>query len=370
MRVLFINTTGGTGSHGRIAFELATQLEAKGNECRIAYGRNPSTNPDFVRMSYKIGNDFEIGMHVIQTRILDQHGFGSIQATKKFLKWADKWNPDFLWLHNIHGYYINIELLFTWIKSRPDMKVNWTLHDCWAFTGHCSHFTVVNCGQWKTHCSCCRQKNQYPSSLVLDCCRSNFDRKKLAFTGVKNMTLITPSEWLANLVKQSFLREYPCEVHYNQIDTNVFKPTPSNFREKYGLQDKKIVLGVANVWHKRKGLDDFLRLAQMLDENYVILLVGLTERQIRNLPHGIKGIGRTSDTHELAAIYTMADVFVNPSREETFGMTTIEAEACGTNAIVYEGTACEEVVQKMGGIAVPQDVEAIYQAITNKACLI
>ena len=223
------------------------------------------------------------------------------------------------------------------------MEVKWTLHDCWTFTGHCSHFSFVKCYKWKTHCENCLQKKRYPTSLFLDRCSQNFDRKKRAFTGVKNMTLITPSKWLADLVKQSFLKEYPVVVRYNTIDTNVFKPTPSNFREKYGLQNKKIILGVSNVWSAMKGLDDFLWLAEKLDDSYQIVLVGLSQKQLKMLPKNIIGIQRTHSPQELAEIYTAADVFVNPSKEETFGLTTVEALSCGTKGIVYSDTACEEV---------------------------
>ena len=194
----------------------------------------------------------------------------------------------------------------------------------------------------------------------------NFDRKKAAFTGVSNMELIVPSHWLEGLVKQSFLKEYPVEVVYNTIDTNVFKPTPSDFRERYGLQNKKIVLGVASVWEERKGLNDFIKLAQMLDDNYAIVLVGLTEKQIKQMPKKILGIKRTNSAKELAAIYTAADVFVNPSVEETFGMTTVEAQSCGTNTIAYQGTACEEVSKQYGGQVVHCDVQSLYFAITGR----
>ncbi|MCR5090360.1 MAG: glycosyltransferase, partial [Oscillospiraceae bacterium] len=211
----------------------------------------------------------------------------------------------------------------------------------------------------------CVQKKRYPASLILDRCRRNFDRKRAAFTGVERLTLITPSQWLADLVKQSFLKEYPVEVRYNTIDTTVFKPTPSDFRKEYGLEDKKIVLGVASVWDDRKGLDDFIALAKLLDDSYAIVLVGLSEKQIRDLPKKIIGIRRTNSTRELAAIYTAADVFVNPSREETFGLTTVEALSCGTKAIVYKDTACEEIVKQYSGVAVDQGHLCLYKAIRD-----
>ena len=351
MRVLFINSVCGFGSTGRICTDLARQLEAEGNEVKIAYGRKGGVPEQYQKYAVRIGSDLDCKIHGFQTRLLDAHGFGSKNATRKFLQWAEEYGPDLLWLHNLHGYYINVEMLFAWIKKHPEMQVKWTLHDCWAFTGHCSHFSFVQCDRWKTHCEHCPQKRRYPASLLLDNSRANFDRKKAAFTGVKHLTLITPSQWLADLVQQSFLKEYPVEVQHNTIDATVFKPTPSDFRQKHGLQNKIIVLGVANVWEERKGLQDFFKLAQMLNDRYVIVLVGLNEKQMQQLPAEIIGISRTDSTQQLAEIYTAADVYVNLSKEETFGLTTLEALSCGTPAIVYKNTACEEVVKKYGGIA-------------------
>lgn len=363
MRILMINSVCGIRSTGRICTDLAQKFETEGHEVKIAYGRVEEVPERFQKYAVRIGGSLDLKRHALRTRLLDEHGFGSVKPTKEFLKWANEYNPDMLWLHNIHGYYLNIEMLFDWIKSRPDMEVRWTLHDCWAFTGHCAHFTVAGCEKWKTGCGNCPQIRRYPASLLKDNSQTNYKRKKNAFTGVQKMTLITPSQWLANLVKQSFLKDYPIEVHYNSIDTNVFKPMKSEFRQQHGLKNKKIVLGVASAWNDRKGLNDFFELRKKLDDSYAIVLVGLSEKQIRKLPEQIVGIPRTNSVHELAQIYTAADVFVNPSREETFGLTTVEAQACGTPAVVYEETACEEVVRLKGGKAVPQNLDALRQAV-------
>ncbi len=324
-----INSVCGIGSTGRICTDLAQEMEAKGHEVKIAYGRSDTVPEKFRKYAVQIGNSLGVKAHVLRTRLLDEHGLGSRKATQKFLQWADSYNPDLLWLHNIHGYYINYELLFQWIKSRPNMQVKWTLHDCWAFTGHCSY---------------CPQTRRYPASYGKDNCKRNFDRKRAAFTGVKNLMLITPSKWLADLTRQSFLREYPVEVRYNTIDTNIFKPTPSDFRERYGLQDKIIVLGVANVWDERKGLNDFYKLAQMLDDRYAIVLVGLSKKQMKALPKNICGIQRTNSPKELAAIYTAADVFFNPTYEDNYPTVNLEAEACGTRVITYDAGGARETV--------------------------
>lgn len=368
MKVLLINEVFGTTSTGKICAQIAQRLAAEGHTVQVAYGRWADVPKQYAQYAHYFGSSLAVKLHGLRTRLTDTHGFGSRRATRKFLQWAEEYKPDLLWLHNLHGYYINVEMLFAWIKKHPEMQVKWTLHDCWAFTGHCAYFSFVQCEQWKNHCQHCPQKRRYPASLLRDNCRKNFDRKKAAFTGVKNMTLITPSQWLADLVKQSFLKEYPVEVCHNTIDTTVFRPTPSDFREKHGLQDKTIVLGVANVWEERKGLNDFLRLAEMLDERYKIVLVGLTEKQLKALPPRILGVSRTDNARQLAEIYTAADIYANLSKEETFGLTTLEALSCSTSAVVYKDTACEEVVKKYGGIAAADldEVRCIIEKTVEK----
>ncbi len=365
MKILMINSHCGAGSTGKICVKLAERLEAEGHEVKIAFGRYAFVPEQYKKYAIRIGSDFEVKVNALLTRITDKEGLYSKVSTKKFLDWAEEFNPDLLWVHNIHSYFLNYEMLFGWIKSRPQMEVKWTLHDCWAFTGHCAYFDMVKCYKWKEECKDCPQKTSYPSSLIFSNCTNNFNRKKQAFTGVKNMTIITPSNWLADLVKQSFLREYPIEVVYNTIDTDVFKPTPSDFRKRYGLEDKKIILGVASVWDKRKGLDDFIKLSEMLSDEYKIVLIGLSDKQLKNLPNNILGIKHTNGQKELAEIYTAADIFVNPSREETFGLTTLEALSCGTQTIVYKDTACEEVANMYGGIIVEQDFLALYNSIVK-----
>lgn len=363
MKYLLINTVCGYGSTGRICTDIANKLESDGNEVKIAYGRG-RVPPQFQKYAVRIGNDFDLSLHGIKARLFDKSGFGSKYVTKKFVQWIREYDPDVIHLHNIHGYYINIEILFRYLRS-CGKKIVWTLHDCWAFTGHCAYFTMAKCDKWMNGCSKCPEKRSYPSSCFIDNSKQNYRRKNAAFTGMKDMTLITPSQWLAGLVKKSFLKEYPIEVHYNAINRDIFKPTPSSFRKTHDLDGKIVVLGVAQGWSKRKGLQDFMELSRMLDDNYAIVLVGLTQKQINNLPKNIIGLKRTENLEELASIYTMADVFVNPSKEETFGLTTIEAEACGTKAIVYKGTACEEIVNKFGGMAVDENVSALYRAVTS-----
>lgn len=345
--LLLVNSVCGIRSTGRICADIAKEYEAKGWDVKIAYGRMESVPTDCRRYAVQIGNQWSVRFHMLLTRLFDWNGTGpcSYFATRKFLKWAEGWMPDVVWLHNIHGYYLNYPLLFRWIKRHPELEVRWTLHDCWAFTGHCSHFLLTSCSRWEKGCWGCPEKREYPKSWLFSNAKRNWLLKKRMFCGVKNMTLITPSKWLADLTRKSFLREYPVQVVPNTIDGEVFKPTVSNFRHRYGLEDKKIVLGVACPWDKRKGLDDFLRLRALLPSDIVLVLVGLSTRQIARLPKGIVGIGRTNSKRELAEIYSAADWFFNPTREDNYPTVNIEAIACGCRVVTYDtGGAAETVV--------------------------
>lgn len=367
MRVLIINEVCGHTSTGKICGELAEQYNSEGHEVKIAYGRDSYVPDKYKKYAVRIGNDFQVKLHGIETRIFDNHGLGSVLATKEFLNWVGNYNPDLIWIHNLHGYYINYELLFEWIKQRTNIQIKWTLHDCWAFTGHCTHFSAVRCARWIDGCHDCPQKDRYPRSKICDRSRKNYIQKKHAFTGVNNMTIITPSYWLAKLVKKSFLKDYNIEVHYNTVDNTVFKPTPSDFREKYNIGNKIMLLGVANVWDDRKGFFDFIELSKKLDEKYVIVLVGVNEEQLKSLPNNIIGVRKTNDQYELAGIYTTADWLLSLSVEETFGMSVLEAASCGTKSIVYSDTACEEVARNNDGVIVPyKDIDNVLVYVGKK----
>ncbi|KLU66128.1 GDP-mannose-dependent alpha-mannosyltransferase [Desulfosporosinus acididurans] len=353
MRLLLINEVCGTGSTGKICAGIAETYENNGNEVKIAYGRKAFVPDKCKKYAIRIGANRDVYLHAVKTLIFDQHGFGSKIATKKFIQWADHYNPDIVWLHNIHGYFINIEILFEWIKRKSKMQVKWTLHDCWSFTGHCTHFLITNCHKWKTLCKDCPQKTRYPASRFFDNSESNYLRKKEAFCGVKNLTLFTPSKWLADLTRDSFLKEYPVKVHYNTIDKTVFKPTESLFREKYHIQNKKIILGVASRWSERKGIGDFIELSGLLDDCTVIVMVGVSDKQIKELPFNIIGIKQTNNAQELAEIYSTANIFFNPTREDTYPTVNLEAQACGTRVITYEVGGAKETLHDGKSIAIP-----------------
>lgn len=363
MKVLMINVVCGIRSTGRICTDLATAIDAQGHEVKIAYGRE-NVPEQFQKYAVQIGSELDTKLHGVRARLLDGMGFGSKAATIKFIRWVKEYDPDVIHLHNLHGYYINIEVLFKYLKS-CGKKIIWTLHDCWSFTGHCTYFDYVACDKWKTGCKNCCQKKEYPARIGPDMSRRNYAIKKALFTGIKNMTLVTPSQWLADLVTESYMKEYKIKVIPNGVDTNIFKPTHGNVKEKYNCQGKKIVLGVAAVWDKRKGLNSFIELSKKLDNSYQIILVGLSKEQIEKIPSNIIGIERTNSPRELAELYTAADVFVNPTLEDNYPTTNIEAIACGTPVITYETGGSTESAQMYGTKVPKYHVEEMIKAIKN-----
>lgn len=361
MKVFQVNSVCGTGSTGRIVCDIKQMLKNSGNDCRIAYGRGFFDDPDCV----KIENDLVFKAHVFFSRITDRQGFYSTAATRRLVRDIEQFNPDIIHLHNIHGYYLDIRVLFEFLKQY-NKPVVWTLHDCWAFTGHCAYFSFAGCEKWKTECGQCPQKSAYPASVLIDNSKKSFNLKKDLFTDIDNLQIVTPSNWLNGVVKESFLKKFPVTTIYNGIDLNVFKPLKSDFKSKNGLSGKKVVLGVANVWEKRKGLYDFIKLSQVLPNDYKIVLVGLSEKQIAALPQNILGISRTENINQLVEIYSAADVYVNTSVEETMGLTTVEALACGTPAVVYNATAVPEMVnEKCGKVVNAGDIDGLIKAITT-----
>lgn len=363
MKILQINSVCGIGSTGRIATDIHHLLIKQGHESWIAYGRGEARNCE---NTFKIGSKIDSYMHVAKTRVLDKHGFGSKQATIEFIEKVKELNPDVIHLHNIHGYYINIELLFNYLKE-AEKKVVWTLHDCWAFTGHCSHFDYVGCEKWKNECFKCPQKKEYPSSFLLDGSKRNYVKKRELFSDNEFLKIVTPSTWLSKLVKESFLKDLPVKVINNGIDLSTFKPTESNFRMMKNLEDKFIVLGIAR-WDKRKGLEYFIELASKLDENYQVIVVGVTKEQKKILPNNIIAIANTNNSQELVEIYSAANVFVNSTLEDNFPTTNLEAQACGTPVITFDTGGSKETVNKSTGIIVEKgNFNDLFKAIEKLA---
>lgn len=356
MKLLQINVTANWGSTGRIAEDIGKTAISKGWESWIAYGQRANESCSHL---IRIGSKSDIIAHGVQSRLFDRHGLASKQATLKFIKTIKDIKPDIIHLHNIHGYYLHYPLLFDFLKEygRP---VVWTLHDCWAFTGHCAYYDYISCDKWKSGCQSCPQIGSYPASLFLDRSNFNFEKKKEAFSGLDNLTLVPVSEWLDGELKQSFLKNYPSLTIHNGIDMDVFKP----YNSPHIPNDKKQLLGVASVWEKRKGLPEFFKLRKLLPDNFEITIVGLNKNQIKSLPDGIKGIHRTENLNQLVELYYHADVFVNPTFEDNFPTSNLEALACGTPVVTYATGGSPEAIDSNTGLVVAKgDVEGLKTAI-------
>ena len=365
MKILMINSVCGVKSTGRICTDLAKELEKNGHEVKIAYGRE-KVPLEYKKYAIRIGNDLDVKIHGLQSRLFDMAGFGSKKVTQKFIEWIKKYNPDVIHLHNLHGYYINIGILFQYLKKEFRGKIIWTLHDCWAFTGHCAYFDYVRCEEWKKECKRCVQKKEYPKCVGISNSNNNFFKKKQLFTGIDNLIIVTPSQWLADLVKNSFLKEYKVKVIHNGIDTRIFKKIETNIKSRYNLKDKKIILGVAAIWDRRKGLDYFIELSNKLDNSYQIVVIGINKEQKQQLPQNIIGILKTSSVKELIEWYSVADIFVNPTLEDNYPTTNLEAIACGTPVITFNtGGSLESAI--FYGKVVNRNIDELIRAIKEQS---
>jgi len=366
MRIVQING-GAKGSTGKIMMGIAEVARAQGHEVMCA-SPITTTNRDANKNCgyYRIGTFNSRRINVALARVTGFNGCFAWLETYKLLKKIEEFRPDIIHLHNLHDSYINLPMLFSYIKKH-DIPTVWTLHDCWAFTGQCPHFTMVKCDKWEKGCFSCSQYKEYPKMLY-DNTRRMWKLKKKWFTDVKNLTIVTPSEWLAGLVRRSYLKDYPVKVINNGIDLNVFKPTKSENRNKWGVtKEQKVILGVSFGWGVKKGLDCFIKLASELDEKtFKIVLVGTDEKVEKQLPNNIISIRRTQDQKQLAEIYTSADVFLMPTREENFPTVNIEALACGTPIVTFETGGSPEVLDDITGTVVGvNDIEALKKAVKD-----
>lgn len=354
-----------SGSTGNIAKQINSEANKKGYNTYFIFGRYWKKKYKLPSNQLKIGNIFDSFIHLLIGRLFDSVGLGSIYSTKKLIKTINKLKPSIIHLHNIHGYYINYPLLFKYLYKKK-IPVVWTLHDCWSFTGHCSHFDFNQCTQWKEGCIKCSHIKEYPKSFYIDRSSKNFKLKEKYFTLIsQQLTIIPVSYWLESLLKESFFKNSAIQVIHNGIDLNIFMPSPSKYiLEKYKLQNKISILGVASPWSKRKGLDDFIKLRHLLSDKYTIILVGLTQKQITKLPKGIIGIERTQDVNELVKIYSTVDVFINTTYEDNYPTVNLEAIACGTPVITYNTGGCSESINNNIGCIVEQgNIQKIIEAI-------
>lgn len=354
-KLLIISVTCNQGSTGKIAEQVGLMMKDEGWDVYYAHGArrvNPSklkTIPfSSVRTEY---------LHALKALLFNADGLGSTRETKRLIEQIKEIKPDVIHLHNIHGYYLNYKFLFEYLNS-TDIPVVLTLHDCWNFTGHCTHFVYANCEKWKSGCYDCSLIGLSNMSLI-DRTKYNYGLKMKLFSNNKNMYIVPVSNWLDDLVKQSFLKDKSIKVIHNGIDLNIFKPYPN------GTSDKFKILGVSNIWNKNKGLNDFYKLRELLPLNeFEFFLVGLSQKQIKELPNGIRGIERTSNQHELAKIYSDADVLINPTYADTFPTVNLESMACGTPVITYRTGGAPESLSENTGIVVRQgDIKGLSAAI-------
>lgn len=345
-KLLQINITSNWGSTGKIAESIGLKVMMEGWESYIAYGRwcNPSQSH-----LIKVGNKLDMYMHYMEQRIFDNEGLCSRGSTKLLIHQIEEIKPDVVQLHNIHDHYLNYKFLFEYL-NQTDIKVVWTFHDCWAFTGHCFHFETKKCDRWKTGCHDCPLQHEYPKTL-LDRSFKNYYLKKQLFQDCKNLTIVPCSDWMGNFVKESFLKGKLIKVIHNGVDLNVFKlktTFTNNTNRKFNI------IGVSSVWNKDKGLHDIFKLRTMLSEEYEITLVGLSAEHVKALPIGIRGIQRTQNIQELVQIYNDADVLINPTYADTFPTVNLEALACGTPVITYKTGGSPEAFDKKTGVVIKQ----------------
>lgn len=359
MKIVQINAVCSKGSTGKICLSVSKLLDEKNIENYIIYSGNDEKIPNAVTCA---GKPY-IKVQALKSRVFGNYGFNSHIETGKIISQLNRIKPDIVHLHNLHGHNCNLKMLFDYFKAHK-IRLFWTFHDCWAFTGYCPHYDMIGCDKWQTECRDCPQSREY--SFFFDNSNKLFKNKKELFSGL-DLTIITPSQWLADEVKKSFLKEYPVKVIHNGIDLETFKFTESDFKQKYNIGDKHVVLGVAFGWGERKGLDVFIDLAKMLDSNkYQIVLVGTDDNTDKLLPDNVISIHRTSDQTELAKIYSAADVFANPTREENFPTVNLESLACGTPVVSFDTGGCKETFSQDTGIAVEKnDNSALYDAIVS-----
>lgn len=360
-----INTVCGIGSTGRICTDIASYLRKNNHECIIAYGQGTT---DFTN-AYKIGTTLENHLHNIGSRVLGLQGYFTKNGTRKLIEKIKEENPDILHLHNLHGNYLNLELLFNFLKDFKG-KIFWTLHDCWAFTGKCAHYTDVRCSKWKVECRNCPQVNKYPPSMLLDQSEKMFFDKKRWYSNLPNLHVICVSDWLMNETRQSLLLgKQKIERIYNWIDHETFKFTRGTVREELNLpEDKKIVLCVGAAWNKREEkFKKLLQLSDVLNDDYLLLVVGKFSSEVKK--RNIVYVPYVSGKEKMAEIYSVADVYLHLSTEDTFGLVIGEAMACGTPVIVFNSTACSEVSgpEGCGSVVENHDIMQIENKISEIA---
>lgn len=372
MKVLQINTRYyNGGSTGRIVYDLRQVMLANDINSFVAFGFGYSPSSEEKYHVYRIGTNRQLFISKVWTKLTGHHGFNNKRETKMLLKWIDKIKPDIIHMHNIHNHYVNIRMLLQYI-AKNNIPCVLTMHDCWTFTGHCAYFDYSGCSKWKTGCNHCPSLLDYPKTFALiDPTPWNYQHKKKLFAPL-NITFVSPSEWLQKLQQKSFLKNKPCVVINNGVDISKFHPTENDVRKQYRIGNRKMILAVSGGLAVRKGRKYLLELPKLLNDDEVLVLVGLTSEQMRNLTevHNLIPIARTKTSDELIGLYSEADVFINPTLEDNFPTTNLEALACGTPVVTFDTGGSGEAVDENTGIVVPKGnmnklLEAIRTVLTN-----
>ena len=364
--ILQINVCNNVYSSGKIAGAIGDLIVKRGWESYIAYPRDYKAS---LSKPIRIGCWADWCLHGLEQRLFDNTGLGlgSYFPTIELIKKIEEIKPDLIHLHVLVGYYINLKVLFGYL-SKLDIPIVWTLHSCWEITGHCTHFDYERCNRWKTGCYSCPLKKEYPQSYLLDRSEKNYLQKKELFNSLKNVHFVAVSKWLGQVVSESFLKGKPIEVIYNGVDLSTFAPSNNTdyLKNQYSLNNKFVAIGVASSWMPKKGIRDYFEIAERMPSDWAVIMIGLTEKQIKKLPTRVIGISKTTNANELRDFYNLADVVLNLSYEESFGLTTVEGFACGTPSIVYDRTASPELVSEETGFVVKAgDISEVIQCMSR-----
>lgn len=349
--VLRVNT-----STGRIMQEIGELAMQHGWRSCIAYSKGRDGIKSCQSEVIPVGNKWSTIWHGLETRLFDRHGLASNEATRLFVKQIQELKPDVIHIHNIHGYFLNYQILFDFL-AKSNIPVVWTVHDCWLYTGHCYYYSYAGCNKWQTGCGHCPQKKEFPASWLIDRSHQNYEDKKQAFTSLPQdqLTIVPVSEWIREEMQHSFLRNNQFHVIHNGINTNIFNIyNPEQVKQKYGLNGKHILLGVASIWSREKGFDDCIQMADFLHPDEMLVLVGVRPEQQKKLKKNMLGIPRTENIHQLAELYAAADAFINPTWQDNYPTVNLEAIACGTPVVTYRTGGSIEAITDQTGFIVPQ----------------
>ncbi len=342
MKVMQINAVYGVGSTGVIVEDLHNLSLKNGIESYVSYSTT-NKSPDEIENGYVIGDTFGKKIHALLSRIGGKQAYFSSFATKKLIKHIENVKPDIVHLHNLHSNYVNLNRLLDYLGER-EIKTVVTLHDCWFYTGGCFHYTAVGCDKWQKSCGNCPKKNQDTPALLKDNSAKILADRKKYFGKMKNLTMTGVSGWMTDEGEKTVFKGKKTEVIYNGIDTEFFVPTPSDFRKKHKLEDKFLILALANKWFRPINKKTFDYVCENLPDDSVIVMLGCTESQRQGLPANVLPLDFIKDRDELRKVYSACDVFANCTREESFSLVNVEAQSCGTPVVTYRNTGAQETV--------------------------